>query len=376
MKNIKRLDLDIDNIRKKLGIKDKRQATIPEMLYPKFKEPTISRWLSYLLNPEQNQYGCDILNILLEAFGVKKCDSKEYTIYNECFLGIDDNRNKDNYIDIYISTPEYIVGIEVKLNATETDDQTKRYHEVIKKQCEMEKKEAIEIYLRPDSNTCKPECTSFKIITFATFLKGLEEFSNTLHQHNRDHFLIDEFIMYLKEDPERARFVSALSNEEKDTLKYYHTQLYKDLKALLNINGYTADLKNGERHRETEGFGFLQFVRNGKECWKNDLNFHFELLWNDSHYLALHKKIILAAHLETPTKNENRNRIINFFKEQSANNRILFDRRTLYYEELEVDFTSHDGCCDSIKRIIELLNKHEYSQWSDIADRCIEELLK
>lgn len=361
------LSLDVDDIRKKLGIKDKRQATIPEMLFPKFKEPTISRWLSYLLNPEQNQYGCDILNILLvTAMGSEyHSEDKEYTVYNECFLDIDDNSQKNNYIDIFISTKKYIIGIEVKLNAFETDDQTKRYHKVIEELCEREKKDRIEIYLKPNSNTCKPQCSDYRIVTFESFLKGLEELSNKLPQ-NRDHFLIDEFIMYLKDGPERARFISTLSPYEEQTLNRFHKNLYIELKDLLNEGGYKTV---GERHNVAEGFGFLQLVRTGKERWKNDLNFHYELLWNDSHYLALHKKIILAAHLEPHTQNENRNKIIKFFRSP------LYDGRTLFYRELKVDFTTHEGCCNSVKKIIELLGCDEYSNWGVKADQCITELL-
>ena len=365
MERVKELKLDIDEIRFKLGINDKRQATIPEMLLSKFKEPTISRWISYLLNPEYNKYALDILNILLKAVRVPECKSEDYSIYNECFLGVDDDRNKDNYIDIYISTSDYIIGIEVKLDAGETDNQTLRYHKVIVEQSKTEHKIPVEIYLKPDSNSCIPQCAEYKSTTFSAFLFGLKQLTNTLPQ-DRDHFLIDEFIMYLEQGPERARFISKLSIEEKAILDNYHkNQLYNYIKEYFKDNGFIVV---DSRHKESEGFGFVQLVRVGKERWKKELNFHYELLWNDSHYLALHKKIVLAAHLEPPTNNKNRRQIIKNF---AAN---LFDGRTLYSEEICIDFSSIEQAHKSLEKISRRLEENMFSRWGSKADYCIEKI--
>lgn len=354
MANAAELNLDIDEIRERLEIGKNKTISFPEMICQKIHETNISKWIASLLDPNQNKYAIQILNILLKKAERSECMSGDICVNTESVLGI------ENRIDIYITTPKYIIGIEVKIGATETGgDQTERYHEVIKRRCQRDQKDPVEIYLKPSSNTNKHKCPDFIDITFKDILPELHGLSKNL-PIDRDHFILDEFISYIENGPEKARFLSLLSKEQESELKKYHDTLYENMSQYLTDHKYIM-IKKGLFKKD--GLGFMQLQREGAADWGN-ISFHYEILWTESHYLALNKKVGVAVHLEIYSKKK-RKELANFFKTTKD------DGTTLFYKEIDVDFTSKEKSRETMDRIIAILDSEEVVQLGNIADECV-----
>lgn len=357
MANIAKLNLDIDEIRAKMEIGKNQTISFPEILCHTILETNISRWISFLLDPKQYKYALQILNILLNKTNRPECMSDDIEVYNECYLDI------DSTIDVYITTSEYIIGIEVKINASETGgDQTERYHEEIKKRCQKENKEPVEIYLKPSSNTNKHKCSEFIQITFKDILPDLHSLSESLPA-DRDHFILDEFISYIENAPEKARFLSLLSKEQRLELDKYHKFLYKDMAEYFATHKYIKfNNRQYEQYPHT-GVGFIKLQRKGSVGWQS-INFHYEILWTESHYLALNKKVEVAVHLEMYEKSK-RKELDKFFKT------VKNDRRTLFSRVIDVDFTSIEKSRETMDKIIGILDSDEVVRLSNTADECV-----
>lgn len=356
MADIKRLDIDIDTIREKLEIVDNYQITFPEMVCQNVHETNISKWIASLLDPLQNRYALRFLNLLLRTINKPECTSEDICVNAESVLGT------DNRIDIFITTAEYIIGIEVKIGATETDKQTERYHEEITRRCRKENKKPVEIYLKPSSNKNKQKCPEFQVVTFKDILPGLHTISTQL-PIDRDHFILDEFISYLENGPEKARFLSLLSKEQRSELDRYHKKLYKEMSDYFAAHKYIQFNNNRYELYPPTGVGFIKLKREKSADWQL-INFHYEILWTESHYLALNKKVEVAVHLEMYQKNK-RKELDKFFKT------VKNDRRTLFSRVIDVDFTSIEESRKTMDRIIEILDSDEVVQLSNTADECV-----
>ena len=353
--NIK-LNMDIDRIRQKLEIDKYHTISFPEILCQKIIETNISRWIAFLLDPLQYKYARQIVNMLIKKTGHPDCMSDNIKVYNECYLDI------ESTIDVYLTTPEYIIGIEVKINASETGgDQTERYHEEIKKRCQEEKKEPVEIYLKPSSNTNKHKCPEFIEITFKDILPELHSLLESLPA-SREHFLLEEFITYIENGPEKARFLSLLSQEQRTELDRYHKLLYKDMSDYFAAHKYIQFNNRKYEVYSHTGVGFIKLKREKSADWQC-INFHYEILWTESHYLALNKKVEVAVHLEMYQKSK-RKELDKFFKT------VKYDRRTLFSRVIDVDFTSIEESHKTMDKIIEILDSDEVVQLSNTADKC------
>lgn len=358
MANIERLNLDIDKIRERLEIEKNQTISFPEIVCHKVLETNISRWIAYLLDPKQNKYALQLLNILLKKVNQTECKSDQFEVYNEFFLDV------ESLIDVYITTPEYIIGIEVKVDAGETGgDQTERYHEEITKRCQKDNKKAIEIYLKPSSNTNKHKCPEFVNITFKDILQELHTLSECL-PIDRDHFILDEFINYIENGPEKARFLSLLSKEQRSELERYHKKvLFKDMAEYFAAHNYIQFNNKQYELYPLTAVGFIKLKREKSADWQS-INFHYEIMWIESHYLALNKKVEVAVHLEMYQKSK-RKELDNFFKT------VKNDRRTLFSRVIDVDFTSIEASRKTLDKIIEILDSDEVVRLSNIADECV-----
>ena len=356
MTSSNQLGLNIDEIRELLEIGKIQTTSFPEILYHKVLEPNISRWIAFLLDPMRYKYALLILNILLKKINRPDCKSDDIKVYNECYLDI------ESTIDVLITTPYKIIGIEVKIDATETDKQTERYHEEIIKKCQEENKEPVEIYLKPSSNTNKHKCAEFIEVTFKDILPELHRLLESLPA-DRERFLLEEFIIYIENGPERARFLSLLTKEQKSMLDRYHKKLYRDMSDYFAAHKYIQF--NNKKHEVFghTGVGFIKLKRAASADWQQ-INFHYEILWNESHYLALNKKVEVAVHLEMYKKSK-RKELDKFFKT------VKYDRRTLFSRVIDVDFTSIEESRKTMDRIIEILDSDEVLQLSNTADECV-----
>ena len=357
MTDITKFNLDTNNIREILEIGKNQTISFPEILCHKILETNISRWIAFLLNPMQYKYASQILNILLRIINGPECMSDDIKIYNEYYLDI------ESTIDVYITTPDYIIGIEVKIDASETGgDQTERYHEEIMKRCQVENKEPVEIYLKPSSNTNKHKCPEFIEITFKDILPELHSLLDSLPA-NRDRFILDEFITYIENGPEKARFLSLLSKEQKSEMERYHNKvLFKDMAEYFAAHKYVQFNNRQYELYPRTGVGFIKLKREKSNDWQC-INFHYEILWTESHYLALNKKVEVAVHLEMYQKSK-RKELDKFFKT------VKYDRRTLFSRVIDVDFTSIEESHKTMDKIIEILDSDEVVQLSNTADKC------
>lgn len=361
MVNTIKLNLDIDKIREKLEIGRNTTISLPEIVCHKLLETNISRWIAYLLDPQKNRYALQFLNILLRKASKPECKSDKYEVQKERFLDV------DSIIDVYITTQEYIIGIEVKIGASETGgDQTERYHNEILKRCQKENKDPVEIYLKPSSNTNKHKCLNFIDVTFKDILPELHNLSEHLPM-NREHFILDEFINYLEHGPERARFLSLLSKEEEKNLRAYHKDLYKEMTQYIADNSELIKIITNQKEiYPADGLGFMQLKRKGAD-WEK-IHFHYEILWTESHYLALNRKVVVAVHLlekSSRFSKERKKEITELF------NSDLPDGQTLFSREIEVDFTSIDKARKSLDNILAVLDCKEVVHFGNIADEYI-----
>lgn len=344
--------------------------TLPAVFARESQEDFVTCWLAYLLDPKINGFGVEPLNALLRCVNSGLVyDEEEISVERE-FVFADDGKR----IDLLITTPDLIIGIENKLYSSESGEQTKFYWkgmEKLAKSDQNKNKSLIGIYLKPEANMSIPKCENFKIVTYS---KLCEELHSIEHDHCRDHrknFFFYEFLVYVEEKL-MLKSETGFPEITEDVKLYSENQKLLD-KLQLNYENYTRDLSdwlknrikemsNGKLHAKAPATSYWQIL--GSTVWNED-SFHFELVWEKKGRISsLTKvdKVWLCVHLE-----KKESKLKELFEAQGKKPPYK-DKDILHKRKIEVDFSNEEESKLSIDKIIEMLKTEEFRWYSDFAD--------
>ncbi len=334
--------------------------TIPDIF--DFKEPDITKWLAYLLDPEKNGFGNAPLNALLKL--AKADDIPEY---QEIQITREYHFSETGIIDLLIETPDRIIGIEHKLWSGETwtngKPQTEVYYRNLKKKAK--KKNLVCIFLKPQANTTPPACSEFQPVTYTDLIQEWKQIPYDTRRESRKNFLFYEFVLYAEEKLMSANQNSfPVGSGDAEVYQQYLTEIkkaekdYKDYADSFDdwFRNAFSDAEKLLELREKRNGGYWVIVRAPE--WRN-LDFHFELLW-DSERLCSAKCIWVEVHLEGW---------------QSKSLRPEFEKagfsskgRTLCSETVQADFSDEEKALQTVKEIIKILNSESFQKCAEIAD--------
>lgn len=346
----------------------KTPKSIPEIFGIQYKEVYITQWLGYLLDPNKNGLGslCLMpLNALLLAGGYDEISSdtniKEIKVYTEYVF--ENNRR----IDIYIETPECLIGIENKICSDEQKNQTHDYSESLKKISDNSKG----IYLYPEWNKQVNPKGIFHAVTYKKLHEELMKI-DLEDINDRNHWILNEFMKYVEEN-----LMEAYPEFTKSARVYYenlptilpaqeeYEKFADDVEAWLLNNLPTPFISY---NRKING-GWWAIVKDEK--WK-DLFFHYEIIWQKENPIAVAEELEIVIHLETKNKD-----IIDFFKNNSGKKwqSVRFTRQhdtyTLCSTTINGDFENQIKAKETLDKIVKIFNSEELKFWSDIADEYI-----
>lgn len=282
--------------------------SIPEIFGIQYKEVYITQWLGYLLDPNKNglESLCLMpLNALLSAGDYSEIPNdtniKQIKVYTEYVF--ENNRR----IDIYIETPQCLIGIENKIWSCEQENQT---HDYAKSLNEIAKglKEVRCIYLYPELNEKAAQDDRFHSVTYRQLHDKLKNIDLD-YTKDRNHWILNEFIKYVEENLMEAY------PEFTKSARIYYENLPTILSAQEEFDKFAdnveAWLLNNlpapfiSYNRKING-GWWAIVKDKK--W-NDLFFHYEIIWQKEKTIAVAEELKIVIHLETKNKD-----IIDFFK--------------------------------------------------------------
>lgn len=344
-----------------------KPKSIPEIFGIQYKEVYITQWLGYLLDPNKNGLGIAPLNALLLAGRFERIsenvDTKEIKVYTEYVF---DNSRR---IDIFIETPEYLIGIENKIWSDEQVDQTKDYTESLNKIAGAPEKVRC-IYLYPEQNKNVHPVERFHAVTYGELYNELQRIS-TKDVVSREQWILNEFIKYVEE--------YLMIKNEYPSLNQI-ARIYADYLSVLQsaeseYDNYVSGIEswifeNLESPFKTfrHGSGWWAIIRN--EEW-NEIRFHFEVFWDDSECIAFAKKMWVVIHLEVSNKMKSKE-VVKFFEEHSREDLGKYREKSRYTlcssQKFDCDFENEEAARKSLKKIYDIIKSDEFQKWVKIAD--------
>ncbi|MCM1528456.1 MAG: PD-(D/E)XK nuclease family protein [Alistipes sp.] len=343
-----------------------KPKSIPEVFGIQYKEVYITHWLGYLLDPNKNGLGIAPLNALLIAGRYERISEnvnmKEIKVYTEYVF--DNNRR----IDIFIETPECLIGIENKIWSDEQIDQTKDYTESLDKIAADPDKVRC-IYLYPEQNKNVHPVESFHLVTYGKLHDELKKIA-TEDVVSRDQWILNEFIKYVEEHLMIKNEYPSLNQ----IARIYADYLSVIQSAKSEYDNYVSGIEswifeNLESSFKTfkHGRGWWAIIQN--EEW-NEILFHFEVFWNGAECIALAKKMRVVIHLET--SNKMKNEVLKFFEEHSGEDLEQYRKKSQYTlcssKEFDCDFENEEAAKKSLNKICDIIKSNEFQKWAKIAD--------
>ena len=339
---------------------------MPDIFGKQDQEVFITYWLAYLLDPNVNGFGVEPLNALLRCIEAEPLSSDDDVVVIREFTFAKDGRR----IDLLITTPSLIIGIENKLYSGELVSQTKSYWagmaDLAKSQ--HEGKTIQGIYLKPEANRAQPDCKDFHTLTYTDFVKSLRQIEYDYRRDHRKNFFFHEFILYvedklmlksnmgfpvMREDAklycENRNIIDAAQRSYKHYIKEFGDWLSNQLS------------QHDDRFKaKTPAATYWQIVESDQ--WLK-LNFHYELYWGRSKKdsilnLSDYDEVDICIHLESPTSN--------------IRGRIMQFESSLPSERISVSFKSEEEAEESIRKIVAILRSEEFQKFAIRANKCIQ----
>lgn len=369
MLDIKKFELELQEISKKIRKEDSENTTFLSVIESEYKENVITSFLKFILDPNQNGIGWLPLNKLLEILDISyefTDEDLEYIDISQEY-GIKNNRR----IDLVIKTRELWIVIENKINAWEQINQTKDYFEYIENIKEDE--DVVYIYLKPNYNKSEPDKdTDFKSLIYSDFIKKLEEitiddyidkekykFLNEFIKHSRRYFMqetqvdfANEYVEFYIKNKESINKITKVYSEESQRLYKIFQEMIKNK---LNQNATDEFLGKGQR------WWFPLY----RKSWGDVLDWvvHYEILVNDFLEILGKKSVEIrfSVHVEKEAS-----KYIDIFKEEGVEHRI--GEFTKKY-----DFTTNKEFEESTEDIVNDLRKLD-KEYGEKIQRSIERI--
>lgn len=337
-----------------------KPKSIPEIFGIQHKEVYITQWIGYLLDPNKNGLGIDPLNALLRAGGFagisEKVNLKDIKIYTEYVFG--NNRR----IDIFIETPECLIGIENKIWSDEQVDQTKDYEESLNKMTGDPEK-VRSIYLYPEQNKNVHPVESFHRVTYKQLHNELKKIS-VKDSVDRDQWILNEFIKYVEENLMKFQSLTPMGK----LYAAYRSDIEKAAKEYIDYVAYIAEqMKN---KIEAAGFKLKKICDTVYQIdpitVANQFNFHFEIQFCSD-------EILLLIHLEKSGSSSEGFKAAQVYFSQNAEitdeNEWKIDRNTCTIAEksFDIDFKSESDLNRELDLIVDEMKSKEFQKWAKIA---------
>ncbi|WP_434122184.1 PD-(D/E)XK nuclease family protein [Salinicoccus roseus] len=353
--------------------------TVARVFGIEHRENYISNWLAFLLDPAR--FGSsDPLNALIELYFSKKIRSenieegKEWSkVESEEVIEVtrEDMLGKSQRIDLFISTDEFVIGIESKIYAGLHPNQLRKYEVGIHrrlKSSEHKDKKAVYILLTPESNFQHDE-GEFIRITFEEVAEVFSKLHYNYQQNLRSAFLLEDFVNYVNEylrggktymNEEWANFISSNNH----LLSNIYEEGSKNLEALKReVDEY---LKSAFTEEEWEVYSNKkpeEFWRQLKNEEWDKYNIHYEVgtLKREPTY-----GFILPERLKLTLDIEN-NKVRKYFQ---TKNKLPFEKIEEHNEiTIEgIDYKNGETISQSLDKIIRELRKWDSEFRAEIND--------
>lgn len=345
---------------------NKKFRTLPDIFGIERREIYITQWLAFLLDPAQNGHGNAPLNALLECAGYNQETDNWHNVrvYTECMLG-------KRRIDILIMADDSIIGIENKIDSSETNEQTVDYYKSISSK---NFKNEYYIFLKPQNNPAKPKSGEFAVVTYCELRNKLHEKTGGVNTTDeRCQWLMKEFIKYVDEVSimEETFTTRAIKYAEcyDEYIKDAETEYKNFLRHIVNRikDGITGADKNIRVKSIFAGeLILIEDLRIDSEHFR----FHYEIQAHKS--LIKNKEIMLYVHLES-YKSSNDDILYLFEKEatkmglksdwrEDDNNSVCVLEERKFSEICDENGKGIDQTIDEIIKQIK-----EWQKWTDVA---------
>ncbi len=341
--------------------------TLPEIFGQQDQENFVTYWLAYLLDPQVNGFGVEPLNALLRCVNkIQASDKEGIEIEREYIF-----KSSGKRIDLLITTPDLVIGIENKLYSGESGEQTKFYWDGMQKLLDSDQhkgKFPVGIYLKPEANQTEPICEGFQLITYSDLCNELRSIEYDHCRNHRKNFFFYEFLLYVEEKLMQNNETGFPNITEGIKLYYDNREMLNQVKRdydefIGKIKGWLSDYIRDNYCKFKSGnlsYKFWQIVEN--DAWRT-LDFHYELFWDKSDKncileLTRNDSVRLCVHLESASA--------------ETKGKFGASRNTILREErIEVDFTSEEKAKESIDKIVNRLESLDFQKYAIIANRCI-----
>lgn len=348
---------------------NQRQFDFFDIIPP--KEVLVSKWIEFILNPEENGVGNLPVSKLLELIDHDR-NLEELEFQS---IATEVSTNNQRRIDILAKYNGLWIVIENKIDSYENNEQTNEYYNYV--ESIKEENEVIYLYLKPNYNNSTPLNKFFQVITYNQFINKLKEISEFDFKEKEKYKYLKEFII------SGGRFMNQEEIEITDSLKFYINNIqkferitneYKDKnKKLLNlIANSITDTLNEEKQEYQYSKNTNTYIQFYKDNWKNEhhTGVHFELLFQPSDPNILGKKVNvdIVIHIEKSIIEED---LIELEK-----NGITKKGTLAYYHEepikksIELDFTFSEKVKQSIDSIISIMKEYQ-DKYEEILDKCL-----
>ena len=325
------------------------------------KEILVSKWLEFILDPNNNGIGNLSIKKILELI------NKNYYIDELNFISIDTEvvTDTNKRMDIVIKYDGLWIIIENKIDSYENGEQTMDYYNYIEKIRGLNNVEYI--YLKPNYNNSSPKNKEFKIITYDELINKLKEISeNDYNQKEKYKYkYLKEFIIsggrFMKNKNEKLEF--------SDSLKFYinnidkfeminNEYINKNKQLISNLSQAVQTILNAEENKYSYSKGIYGFIQFFKSSWKNEnhTGAHFEIMFSNKNILGKKIKTEIVLHLEQSLNDED---ITNFEKRGITKKGSLAYYDGNHIKETHVfDFSTTEKIQESIDKIANILKKY------------------
>ncbi|MDI9520446.1 MAG: PD-(D/E)XK nuclease family protein [Bacillota bacterium] len=342
--------------------------TLPEIFGQQDQENFVTYWLAYLLDPQVNGFGVEPLNALLRCANRIQASGKEGIEIEKEYVF----KSNGKRIDLLITTPDLVIGIENKLYSGESGEQTKFYWDGMQKLLDLDQhkgKSSLGIYLKPEVNQSEPICEGFQLITYSDLCNELRSIEYDHCRNHRKNFFFYEFLLYVEEKLMKNNETGFPNATEGIKIYYDNREMLNQVKRDYDefvrktkgwLNNY---LKDNHCKFSSGDLSYKYWLIVENDAWRT-LDFHYELLWEKSDKncileLTKNDSVYLCAHLERAS--------------EETKNKFELDKKrqtTIYEEQIKVDFTSEEKAKESIDKIVKRLKSSVFQKYAEIANSC------
>lgn len=298
----------------KIEIK-KRETTFLKIIDKETDERTISKIVSFLLNPKNTSI--EIIKKIIEQIRDEDERNKFLNLLHdgefvkiECekYIGKSTVLDQRSIVDILIEFSNFIMVIENKIYSHENNQQTRKYVEI----CELFGKEVIYVYLKPEYNNSIPENTKFFVLLYKDLCENIKDVMNNKEIDEKNKVFVEDFVKYMEEYLMEDKVVAisdevkfVINNQEKiNEIIKIHKHECEKLKKYLITEIKKAFRKTSEEYRVYARGWYIQIY---KEAWpfsKDECDIHFEILGSFDRMLSDKCEIEFAVHNEGESKNK------------------------------------------------------------------------